>query len=115
MTSIADGHEAGVDAADPADVICAQLAVMAVRGHMTVEQATQVQFGLVDAAQRVLGSDAVFAEDYGQVRALATVGFGGGGRPRATAGVEKVLASFFGVPDAAAGPGSRNGGDSRDA
>jgi Aminotransferase class-V len=109
VTSIADGQEAGVDAADPADAICVQLAVMAVRGHMTVEQATQVQFGLVDAAQRVLGSDAVFAEDYGQVRALATVGFGGGGRPRATADVEKVLASFFGVPDAVLVQGAGTG------
>ncbi len=56
-----------------------------------------------------MGSDEMFLEDYGQVRALATVGFGGGGRPRATARVEQVLASFFGAEDAALVHGAGTG------
>jgi hypothetical protein len=71
-----------------------------VREHMTVEQATAHQFRLVDAAQSVLGSDGVFTEDYGQNRELATVTFGGGGRPTMTASVERVLAGFFEAEDA---------------
>jgi hypothetical protein len=80
-----------------------------VREHMTVEDATRHQFALVDAAQRVLGSDAMFAEDYGQVRELATVGFGGGGRPRATAAVERVLADFFEAEEAVLVQGAGSG------
>jgi hypothetical protein len=71
-----------------------------VRDHMSIEEAVQFQYRLVDAAQQVMGSDEVFVEDYGQVRQLATVGFGGGGRPRATARVEEVLAHFFETEDA---------------
>jgi hypothetical protein len=67
---------------------------------MTLEQAIEMQFALVDAIQGAMGSDVIFTEDYGQVRELATVGFGGGGRPRATARVERALADFFGTPDA---------------
>lgn len=80
--------------------VCARLEATAVRDHMSLAEAVTTQFALVDAAQRVMGSDAVFTEDYGQVRELATVGFGGGGRPRTTANVEKVLADFFGTEDA---------------
>ena len=72
----------------------------AVREHMSLGDAIAYQFGLVDAIQRVMGSDEVFVEDYGQVRSLATVGFGGGGRPRATARAEEVLARFFEAEDA---------------
>lgn len=72
----------------------------AVRDHMSVEDATEHQFRLVETAAQVMGSDEVFVEDYGQVRELATVGFGGGGRPRATARVEEVLARFFGTDEA---------------
>jgi hypothetical protein len=71
-----------------------------VRDHMSIDEAVQVQYRLVDVAQQVMGSDEVFIEDYGQVRELATVGFGGGGRPRATARVEEVLARFFETEDA---------------
>jgi hypothetical protein len=71
-----------------------------VRDHMSIDEAVQVQYRLVDVAQQVMGSDEVFIEDYGQVRELATVVFGGGGRPRATARVEEVLARFFETEDA---------------
>ena len=71
-----------------------------VRDHLSLDEAVQFQYRLVDIAQRVMGSDEVFVEDYGQVRALATVGFGGGGRPQATARVEEVLARFFETEDA---------------
>lgn len=71
-----------------------------VRDHMSVEEAVRLQYRLVDIAAQVMGSDEVFVEDYGQVRELATVGFGGGGRPRATARVEEVLARFFETEDA---------------
>lgn len=77
-----------------------QLAATVVREHVSLEDAITLQHGLVDVAQQVMGSDVVFVEDYGQVRELATVGFGGGGRPRATARVEEVLARFFEVEDA---------------
>jgi hypothetical protein len=80
-----------------------------VREHMTVEQATEHQFRLVDAAQSVLGSDAVFSEDYGQNRELATVTFGGGGRPQTTASVERVLADFFEAEDAVLVQGAGTG------
>lgn len=80
-------------------LVVEELERTAVREHMTLEQAIDAQHRLVDAAQLVFGSDDVFWEDVGQVRALATVGFGGGGRPRTTADVEKVLASYFGVED----------------
>lgn len=76
------------------------LADTVVRTHVSLEDAVRLQHGLVDVAQQVMGSDVVFVEDYGQVRELATVGFGGGGRPRATARVEEVLARFFGSEDA---------------
>ncbi|GAW48732.1 MULTISPECIES: aminotransferase class V-fold PLP-dependent enzyme [unclassified Nocardioides] len=71
-----------------------------VREHISLEDAVRLQHRLVDVAQQVMGSDVVFVEDYGQVRELATVGFGGGGRPRATARVEEVLARFFDAEDA---------------
>ena len=71
-----------------------------VRDHMSLDEAVRYQYRLVDVAQQFMGSDEVFVEDYGQVRELATVGFGGGGRPRATARVEEVLARFFGTDDA---------------
>jgi hypothetical protein len=77
-----------------------QLRATVVREHMTLDQAISMQFALVDAIQSVMGSDVVFTEDYGQVRELATVGFGGGGRPRTTARVERALAEFFGTEDA---------------
>ncbi|MFJ5560769.1 aminotransferase class I/II-fold pyridoxal phosphate-dependent enzyme [Streptomyces sp. NPDC093250] len=77
-----------------------QLRATVVREHMTLDQAIETQFALVEAVQGVMGSDIYFTEDYGQVRELATVGFGGGGRPRATARVERALADFFGTPDA---------------
>lgn len=77
-----------------------QFELTTVRDHMSVDEATEQQFRLVETAAQVMGSDEVFVEDYGQVRELATVGFGGGGRPRATARVEEVLARFFGVEDA---------------
>jgi len=78
VTSLTDGPEAMVAAFERT----------AVREHMSLGDAIAYQFGLVDAIQRVMGSDEVFVEDYGQVRSLATVGFGGGGRPRATARAE---------------------------
>ncbi|MDX6532922.1 MAG: hypothetical protein QOF68_666, partial [Gaiellales bacterium] len=52
-----------------------------VREHMTVQQAAAEQHRIVDAIQRVLGSDEIFAEDYGQERSLASGAFGSGGRP----------------------------------
>ncbi len=80
-----------------------------VRGQMSLDDAITAQFKLVDIAQQVMGSDAVFTEDYGQVRELATVGFGGGGRPRATALVEKVLARYFDACAAVLVPGAGSG------
>lgn len=80
--------------------VARQFEQTAVRDHMSIEDAVEHQFRLVETAAQVMGSDEVFVEDYGQVRELATVGFGGGGRPRATARVEEVLARFFGVEDA---------------
>lgn len=71
-----------------------------VREHMSLDQAIRTQFELVDSIQRVMGSDVYLTEDYGQVRELATVGFGGGGRPWATSRAERALADFFGSPDA---------------
>jgi hypothetical protein len=71
-----------------------------VRDQLSLEDAIRTQYRLVDVAQRTLGSDVVFSEDYGQARELATVGFGGGGRPQATARVEEVLAAFFEAEDA---------------
>ena len=76
---------------------------------MTLDEAIAAQFRLVDIAQRVMGSDEVFAKDYGQVRELATVGFGGGGRPRATARVEQVLARYFECEDAVLVHGAGSG------
>ena len=80
-----------------------------VREHMTVEEATDVQFRLVDSIQDVLGSDDIFTEDYGQVRSLATVGFGGGGRPRSTAAVEAALQHFFAAGEAVLVQGAGTG------
>lgn len=82
-----------------ANLLC-QWETTTVRDHLSLDEAVQFQYRLVDIAQRVMGSDEVFVEDYGQVRALATVGFGGGGRPQATARVEEVLARFFETEDA---------------
>lgn len=86
-----------------------RLARTVVREHMTLEEATETQFRLVDSIQHVLGSDEVFTEDYGQVRALATVGFGGGGRPRSTAAVEGVLEHFFDAGEAVLVQGAGTG------
>jgi len=80
--------------------VARQLAQTASRPQMSVDEAMEHQFRLVETAAQVMGSDEVFVEDYGQVRELATVGFGGGGRPRATARVEEVLARFFGTEEA---------------
>jgi hypothetical protein len=77
--------------------------------QMSLADAVQAQFRLVDLAQQVMGSDVVFTEDYGQVRELATVGFGGGGRPRATARVEEVLARYFETEDAVLVHGAGSG------
>lgn len=86
--------------ADLATQALEQLASTVVREHMSLEEAIATQFRLVDSIQHVLGSDDIFTEDYGQVRALATVGFGGGGRPRSTAAVEETLGHFFGAGEA---------------
>jgi hypothetical protein len=80
-----------------AEQIEAALRATVVRELMTVTEATWQQFRLVDVAQQVMGSDEVFTHDLGQVRELATVAFGGGGRPRSTAAVERVLAAYFDV------------------
>jgi hypothetical protein len=77
--------------------------------QMSLDAAIQAQFRLVDLAQQVMGSDAVFTADYGQARDLATVGFGGGGRPRATAEVEQVLARCFETDDAVLVQGAGSG------
>jgi hypothetical protein len=83
--------------ATAAEQIETALRATAVRELMSVAEATQQQFRLVDLAQRIMGSDEVFTHDVGQVRELATVAFGGGGRPRSTAAVERVLAEYFDV------------------
>jgi hypothetical protein len=80
--------------------LLAQWDAALVRDQMSLDDAIGMQFRLVDVAQRTLGSDIVFVEDYGQARELATVAFGGGGRPTATARVEEVLARFFDAEDA---------------
>jgi hypothetical protein len=98
-----------VSSPDRVDEIVALLERTAVREHMSLEQAVATQYRLVDAAQQVLGSDAMFAEDRGQVRELATVTFGGGGRPRTTANVEQVLAGFFDTEDAVLVQGAGTG------
>jgi hypothetical protein len=95
--------------AERLDEIVELLQGTVVREHMTLEQAIETQFRLVDVAQRVMGSDEVFTEDFGQVRELATVGFGGGGRPRTTARVEQVLADFFGAEDVVVVQGAGTG------
>jgi cystathionine beta-lyase family protein involved in aluminum resistance len=99
-----------VSSAEQVDAIVDLVERTGVREHMTLEQAVDVQFRLVDAAQRVMGSDEMFAEDVGQVRELATVGFGGGGRPRTTARVESVLRDFFQAEDAVLVQGAGTGG-----
>lgn len=80
--------------------VLAQLGRTVVRHHMTLAEAQQAQFALVDALQQEMGSDVVFEDDAGQARDLATVGFGGGGRPHATARAERGLARYFGTDDA---------------
>lgn len=80
-----------------------------VREQMSLEQAMEAQFRLVDCAQRVMGSDEMFSEDLGQVRELTTVRFGGGGRPRRTANVERVIADFFEAEDAVLVQGAGTG------
>ena len=67
--------------------------------QMTVAEATQEQFRLVDSISRILGSDQIFFEDYGQDRSLGVGAFGSGGRPIATAKVEEVLSHFLGTED----------------
>jgi hypothetical protein len=91
-----DGAAATLDPAAIVDLLRRTV----VRDHMTLERAIECQFELVDAVQAVMGSDVALVEDYGQERSLATVEFGGGGRPTATAHVEQVLTRFFGVEDA---------------
>jgi hypothetical protein len=80
--------------------LLAQWEAALVRDQLSLDDAIRTQYRLVDVAQRTLGSDVVFSADYGQARELATVGFGGGGRPQATARVEEVLAAFFEADDA---------------
>jgi hypothetical protein len=92
----------------PADLLSRWDAAIAGE-QMSLDAAVQAQFRLVDLAQQVMGSDAVFTEDYGQARELATVGFGGGGRPRATAQVEQVLARYFETEDAVLVHGAGSG------
>lgn len=82
------------------DDAVAALERTAVRPHMGLAEAVGYQFRLVDTLQQVMGSDEVFLEDAGQARDLAAVGFGGGGRPHATARVEEALATFFGTDQA---------------
>ena len=104
-----DAQARAADMSDfPAELL-AQWEATAARRQMSLDQAMAAQFRLVDIAQRVMGSDEVFAADYGQVRDLATVGFGGGGRPRATARVEEVLARFFESEDAVLVHGAGSG------
>ncbi|GAB6987245.1 aminotransferase class V-fold PLP-dependent enzyme [Nocardioides pyridinolyticus] len=94
---------AGSDTGDRAQLVASfadALRSTVVREHVSLEDAVRLQHRLVEVAAQVMGSDEVFVEDYGQVRELATVGFGGGGRPRATARVEEVLARFFEAEDA---------------
>ena len=98
-----------MNSADRAIRIVELLERTVVREHMSLAQATEHQFRLVDAAQAVLGSDAVFTEDYGQNRELATVTFGGGGRPQMTASVERVIARFFEAEDAVLVQGAGTG------
>ena len=94
------GRNEGTDRTALLETFRRGLADTVVRPHVSLPEAVGLQHRLVDLAQQVMGSDVVFVEDYGQVRDLATVGFGGGGRPRATARVEEVLARFFGTDDA---------------
>jgi hypothetical protein len=81
----------------------------AVREHMTVQQAAAEQHRMVDAIQRVIGSDEIFAEDYGQERSLASGAFGSGGRPVATAKAEQALAGYLGTDDVVLVPGAGTG------
>jgi hypothetical protein len=95
-------------ALDPASIVKA-FERTAVRPQMSLDEAIACQFRLVDAVQRVMGSDDVFVEDAGQDRSLAAVDFGGGGRPVSTARVEEVLASFFEAEAAALVHGAGTG------
>lgn len=90
---------------DP-QALVSRLQRTAVRDHMSLSDAMKHQFKLVDAIQRVMGSDLIFQEDYGQAREL---GSRGGGRPLSTARVEEVLANFFEAEDAALVPGAGTG------
>jgi hypothetical protein len=94
---------------NPSAAFEAALHSTSVREHMTVQQAAAEQYRIVDAIQRVLGSDEIFAEDYGQERSLASGAFGSGGRPVATAKVEQALAGYFGTEDVVLVPGAGTG------
>jgi hypothetical protein len=83
---------------DPAALATA-LEQTAVRQQLSLPEAVEYQFELIDAIQRVLGSDDVFRDDYGQERSLGTGPMGGGGRPESTARVERALATFLEVDD----------------
>ncbi|HBE79360.1 MAG TPA: aminotransferase [Firmicutes bacterium] len=70
--------------------------------QLNLEQAIQLQFKLVDTIQRVFrGRELMDAGDYGITPEW--------GRPRATAKVERVLADFFGVEEAALVRGAGTG------
>jgi hypothetical protein len=81
----------------------------AVHPQLSLPQAVEAQFRLVDAIQGVMGGDDVFAEDYGQARDLATGEFSAGGGPEATRRVERVLARFFTSEEAALVHGAGTG------
>lgn len=82
------------------DGVIDRLRATVVRPHMGIDEARQEQFALVDALQQEMGSDVALEEDSGQARDLATVGFGGGGRPHATDRVERALTRYFDVDQA---------------
>lgn len=70
--------------------------------QLTLEEAIEMQFRLVDVIQSVFsGEELVSGGDYGVVPGL--------GRPRATAKVEEVLARFLGTEDAALVRGAGSG------
>src|SRR6476620_5427665 len=73
-------HDAPMSPLDELGDLLARWESALVRDQLSLDDAIRLQHRLVDVAQRTLGSDVVFEEDYGQARELATVGFGGGGR-----------------------------------
>lgn len=93
---------------DPAGVLTA-FHDTPVRPQMSLTEATNSQFRLVECMQDVMGSDLALTVDYGQDRELGVLPFGAGGRSHATARVEDVLASYFGVSAAVLVPGAGTG------